>query len=140
METNPRVRLSTGPASTSQRGPQGTARGVCRGDRNSGRGSREPLASVAPHGVTASTAPGMAKVLPGRVVRQSQTSPEGVGPGSRGVILCSRSERGRPDLKWKSNLIELTRQAPGLAGLEAVAHDLGYGTGPAGFEPPAKHQ
>ena len=53
-----------------------------------------------------------------------------------------------PALEWKSNLIDLIREGPGLPGLEQAAADLGYGVGgldpppmrPAGEEPPKKTQ
>ena len=58
-------------------------------------------------------------------------------PGVEGLFCAREVNEVDPLLEWKSNLIELGRRGQGLAGLEAVAQDLGYGIGPAGgFEPP----
>ena len=47
-------------------------------------------------------------------------------------LFCAHDVREvDPTLEWKSNLVELMRQGEGLAGLEAIARDLGY-THPAG--------
>ena len=58
-------------------------------------------------------------------------------PGVEGLFCAHEVNEVDPLLEWKSNLIELGREGQGLAGLEAVAQDLGYGIGPAaGFKPP----
>lgn len=41
-----------------------------------------------------------------------------------------------PALEWKSNLVDLIRHGAGLQGLEALAQDLGYGSGGIGPMPP----
>ena len=62
-----------------------------------------------------------------------------INPGVEGLFCAREVNEVDPMLEWKSNLIELERQGQGLAGLEAVAQDLGYGIGQVGgLDPPPR--
>ena len=53
-------------------------------------------------------------------------------PELDGLFFVQEVKEVDPDLEWKSNLVDLIRNGQGLAGLEGVARDLGYGVGDLG--------
>ena len=61
---------------------------------------------------------------------QPRATSEASTAGRSGVVLCSRSGRGRPSARVETNLVELQKEGHGRTGLESIAKDLGYGLNP----------
>ena len=58
-------------------------------------------------------------------------------PRLSGIFVSQTFREVDPGVDWRSNLLELRAEGTGLAGLAAVAHDLGYGVSPGGGHPQA---
>ena len=90
--------------------------------------------TIEPDGIPRRGAEGLEKEDARRVLREREAAPEGLkalDPLLEGLFCAQDVREVDPTLEWKSNLVELMRQGKGLAGLEAIARDLGY-THPAG--------